>query len=50
MRPSDFVPTPEIWAQIKPLSLPFFFHAGIVGMTILGTLGFLIEGMLLGIG
>ncbi|KAK4052431.1 hypothetical protein OIV83_002233 [Microbotryomycetes sp. JL201] len=44
------VPPPHIWSQIKPLSVPFFMHAGVVALVILGTLGFLIESILRGLG
>ncbi|KAK4057051.1 hypothetical protein OIO90_001951 [Microbotryomycetes sp. JL221] len=44
------VPPPHLWAQIKPLSLPFFLHGGVVALVILGTLGFLIESILRGLG
>ncbi|ORY70770.1 hypothetical protein BCR35DRAFT_354501 [Leucosporidium creatinivorum] len=40
------VPSPSIWASIKPYSLAYFFHGGITALTILNTLGFLIEGSL----
>lgn len=43
---ADAVPSPEIWAAIKPYSLAYFFHSGVTALTILSTLGFLIEGSL----
>lgn len=43
LRIADAAPPPEVMAQVKPYSVAYFGYHGIVGLCILGVLGFFIE-------